>query len=180
MQHARAAHRSAHGDEERELTARSTSAAQARHEGLRNGVLTCALGAIFAAGLAAGLRVEKLKQRGRVERIGGVMGDVRLLEAKVLAAMIVGRGEQVIGERGSIMATLTTLSGLSNAAAEPWIQALDTVLDVRDLRAEDQISGELAGVGGVRRLGLKRTAAEGYEWGRDGQSVLAGPRREIV
>jgi murein DD-endopeptidase MepM/ murein hydrolase activator NlpD len=147
---------------------------------MRTGGLVLLLAVVFGIGLGGGLGFQEMKERGRVERLGGVMGDVRLLEAKMLAAMIVGRGEKVIGERGSLAATLTALTGLTGAAVEPWIHALGTVFDVRDLQAEDTIVVEMAGVGGLHRMELKRSAAERYEVVRDAQSGLGARQLEIA
>jgi len=91
------------------------------------------------------------------------LGQLRLLEANVLASMVVQKVERPIGAGGSLSNCVAAASGLSAGAVDPWVQALGRVVDARSLRPSDRIRVELSGRGRLHRVELWKSPIERYE-----------------
>jgi murein DD-endopeptidase MepM/ murein hydrolase activator NlpD len=80
-----------------------------------------------------------------------------------------------IGRRGGLSNTLARVADLPDSVLEPWIRALDEVLDLRRLRPEDRVLVELV-AGSLRRIELRRSVAERYEAVRTADGQLTARR----
>ena len=91
------------------------------------------------------------------------LGQVRLLESRALASMVVNRKERTIGAGGSLSTTVAAVSGLSAATVEPWVKALTQVVDSRSLRPTDRVRVDLSGHGELHRVEVYKSPIERYE-----------------
>ncbi len=136
-----------------------------------------ALGGILLAVLAALAGCSRAPET----RYEPGVGRLRLLEAAgETRPAVAAQLDAAIGRGGSLSHALTQVAGMPAAAADPWIHALATVLDLRRLRPDDRLRVELDAPGNVARIEIMRNRAERYEAVRTASGSLMARRIPVL